>query len=60
MRPLAEVKDSMESMKHLEYLYHMAVSTDNDNDRVQIEAASDSDGEQVLCYSLMNSKTSVK
>ena len=48
MRALAEVKlDSMESMKHLEYLYHMAVSADNeDNDgvRAQLEAASDSDG----------------
>ena len=47
MRALAEVKDSMESIKHLEYLYHMAVSADNvdnDDDRAQIEAASDSDG----------------
>lgn len=44
MKPLAEVKDSMESMKHLEYLYHVAVAMDADSDRSQIESASDSDG----------------
>ena len=43
MKPFADINDSMESMKHLEYLYHVAVAMENE-DQSQIEAASDSDG----------------
>ena len=43
MKPFPDINDSMESMKHLEYLYHVAVAMEND-DQSQIEAASDCDG----------------
>ena len=43
MKPLADLTDSMESMKHLEYLYHVAVTMENE-DKSHHETASDSDG----------------
>ena len=43
MKPLAEVANAMESMKHLEYLYHAAIAMEKDRDESQVEMASDSD-----------------